>query len=279
MAKRNWCFTINNFTPEDDPLKFDCTYVVYQHEIGKEGTPHYQGYCEFDKLMRMSALKKIHPRASWHLRKGNQQQAIDYCSLAVYKGEDKGRVAGPWTTGTPKKQGERTSLEEFGQDLVDNKRTFKEVCTTNPGMALKYAKNIQTVISTIAEDYAHDDVRGHWYVGPPGTGKSHAARAVDPDYYMKPQNKWFDGYEGQKLIILDDLDRGGVCLGHYLKMWADKYAVTSEIKCSTVKLQHHKFIVTSNYTINELWGDDPVMCEAISRRFKVREFNGPPTIF
>ncbi|EZG42887.1 replication associated protein [Gregarina niphandrodes] len=40
--------------------------------------------------------------------------------------------------------------------------------------------------------------------GPPGTGKSHTARAVSDDYYVKPAGPWWDGYFGQELVIFDD---------------------------------------------------------------------------
>lgn len=82
------------------------------------------------------------------------------------------------------------------------------------------------------------DVRGTWYWGKPGVGKSHRARAENPSLYIKAQNKWWDGYKGQGAVLLDDLDKGGSCLGHYLKIWADKYACTGEIKGATVPLNH-----------------------------------------
>lgn len=45
---------------------------------------------------------------------------------------------------------------------------------------------------------------------------------------------------------MDDLDfEGGDKLGHYLKIWADKWACTGETKGGTIPLNHHRFIVTS----------------------------------
>lgn len=68
----------------------------------------------------------------------------------------------------------------------------------------------------------------------------------------------------------------GNFLGHYLKIWADKYACAGEIKGGVVvKLHHAAFVVTSNYSIEAMWKDDPVMAAAIKRRFEVIHMTTP----
>lgn len=113
-----------------------------------------------------------------------------------------------------------------------------------------------------------ESTRGLWFYGPPGTGKSHAARQYE-NVYLKSQSKWWDGYSGEATVILDDLDSD--CLAHYLKIWADKWSCTGETKGGTVPLQHTTFIVTSNYSIDDLF-KDPEMRAAIARRFVVTHY-------
>ena len=78
--------------------------------------------------------------------------------------------------------------------------------------------------------------------------------------------KWWDGYKGEKAVILDDLDTP--ILGHYLKIWADRYKSNGEIKGGTLPLLHETFIVTSNYSIKELFDKDTIMIEPLERRFR-----------
>lgn len=62
------------------------------------------------------------------------------------------------------------------------------------------------------------------------------------------------------------------CLGHYLKIWADKWACFGEYKGGTVPLMYEVFVVTSNYSIEELFASDATLAKAIARRFNVVEF-------
>ena len=71
---------------------------------------------------------------------------------------------------------------------------------------------------------------------------------------------------------LDDMD--DPCLKHYMKLWADKWSCKGETKGSYTQLVHKKIIVTSNYTIDELFKDSGYdMVDAIKRRFQCTVFS------
>ena len=76
-----WCFTINNYTDDDIKAldKLDYKYLIYGYEISKSGTEHLQGFFILRKTCRMSAIKKILPRAHLEHARGTDEEAIHYC--------------------------------------------------------------------------------------------------------------------------------------------------------------------------------------------------------
>lgn len=77
-----WCFTINNYTEEEyqDLLNGDYNYIIIGKEIGKEGTPHLQGYLQLPKKKKISGMKKINNRAHWEISRGSPEDNKKYCS-------------------------------------------------------------------------------------------------------------------------------------------------------------------------------------------------------
>lgn len=109
-----------------------------------------------------------------------------------------------------------------------------------------------------------------WYWGAPNTGKSRRARAELGSFYQKMNNKWWESYDGEANVLLEDVDRTHEWMGSHLKIWADRYGFRAEIKCDSAVMRPEKIFVTSNYHPKEIF-NDPSVCQAILDRFNVVE--------
>lgn len=262
-----WCYTLNNPTEDDkSPPQALWTYHVVGHETGSSGTSHFQGYIEMNKLYRLTGMAKLFPRAHLEPRKGTAQQAADYCKKDG-DFQEYGTISLPKNTNQIKAQ-KRNWDEAFqAAKTGDFESIPKDMLTRYYHSYKRIKQDYQQAPPPLA------DVCGIWFVGPPRTGKSHTARERYPGYYDKPCNKWFDGYQGEETIIIDDFDTNHLVLGHHLKRWADKYAFPAEHKGTTVQIRPKRIVVTSNYSIEEIFYADKTLQEALLRRFTVEEFN------
>jgi hypothetical protein len=150
----------------------------------------------------------------------------------------------------------------------------------DPHIQIQYFTSLRKIYNeTLLQQACLDgELENLWYFGPPGTGKSRFARDKHPDAFCKALNHWWDGYAGEDTVIIDEWEIGsGKFLGHHLKIWADRYAFKMEIKGSVLPMQRpKKIIITSNYSIDECFGSDRMLCAAIHRRFRSVDFGLVP---
>lgn len=67
---------------------------------------------------------------------------------------------------------------------------------------------------------------------------------------------------------MDDMSPFEVNLGSDLKEWADRYGFIMETKGGAITDNYEKFIVTSQYSIEQIFTDDETR-KALNRRFEV----------
>lgn len=264
MAKyRNWCFTLNNYSIDEIKTFRENTrwkYLLLGYETSETGTPHIQGYVVMKSRCRMRTMKNLNARAHWEPARGSFQQNYDYCTK---DGEFTDFGIKPRTQkecGDMEKQRWKDALAAAKDGRLDDIPAdirFRYYTT---------CKQIMKDFMPMPDDMPN--VTGVWIYGPAGVGKSRKAREDYPNAYIKPCNKWWDGYQGQENVIIDDVDKRHEVLGHHLKIWADRYGFTAEIKGGALNCRPSKIVVTSQYSIDDIWPDCETR-EALKRRFHV----------
>lgn len=269
IKSRNWCFTVNNYSDVDENLfkEANCKYMVYGREVGAEGTPHLQGFIVFENAKHLGGVKTLHASAHWEIAKGNCEQNRIYCTKQLDFVE---------TGVIPMSQKRKGEVEIERWDDAWNAAKRNRIDDIPADIRFRF----YTTFKLIAKDYMvkPDDLEvmdNEWVFGPPGFGKSRYARVACPDAYFKGCNKWWDGYQDQTSVIIDDFELDGKCLGHHLKIWGDRYAFNAESKGSAMLIRPKKIIVTSNYSIEEVFAADQTMVQAILRRFKQIHVSAP----
>lgn len=271
---RHLAFTWNNYQEYDwkDILvkavtNLNVNYIIFGREVAPTtGTPHLQGYMQFEKKKYFSTIVKYLPGCHISKAFGSSQDNINYCNKLDTECYEWGIVRSI-ARGRAKQQADWDFL--LSKAEVGDLTYIRE---NHPREYLIYY-NIFNKISLANLKPQPVTRKCYWLYGKPGVGKSRVCQQLWPGAYWKAANKWWDGYTQESTVILDDL--GTDHLSEYLKRWADRYKVSGEVKGGGIALSYDVFVITSNFHPSELFAQVPqVTKEAILRRFEVIEVLG-----
>lgn len=259
---RAYCFTHNNYPNTELQDQLECKYIIYGKEVGESGTPHLQGFVYFNTVKSLSQVIKLLPGC--HVEPAiSPQDAIQYCRK---DGDVTERGIPPVTQ---KRKGE---MEQERWHTALKLAKDGNISEIEPDIQFKYYRTIKEIAKDhMAPVQDAPDLAGQWFVGKAGTGKSRTAREENPHHYCKPLNQWWDGYQDEEVVIVDDMDPFHKSLAYDLKIWGDRYSFIAPIKGGAKRIRPSKVIVTSQYTPEEIW-EDTATLEAINRRYARRYF-------
>lgn len=250
IRSKYWCWTLNNYTLEDvDKLgqvhggaDDRVTYLVYGFECGEQGTKHLQGYIEYSTRVRASTVKMgVGERTHVEPRRGSSTQAAAYC-----------RKDGNYTefgTLSVSQQGRRSDLEEI-QSLLEKGTKEEEISSLYFKQWCRYWKSFKRFADLRKPPRMRSSLRVLVLWGEPGTGKTRFAteyaRSRDIPFWISFSDtlRWFDGYEQERVVILDDF-RGGARWQDLLRL-LDIYEQRVEVKGGTVSWNPEEIWITSN---------------------------------
>lgn len=266
-AAYRWCFTVNNWTEEEygliSSLREDTVkYLIIAKEVGESGTPHLQGFVNFKKKRRLSTVKKLpgFTRAHVEVAKGSDSQNQAYCrKQKVYL-----------EIGCPQRQGKSSALQEALKTLQENKGDLRSVAESFPEVFVRHGRGLRDYVncSGLVPRRQHK-TEVEVYIGPPGVGKTKLVveKIGSSSSYWKPRGPWWDGYQQQEAVVLDDF-YGWVPFDELLRVM-DRYPLKVPVKGAYVEFNSKIIYITSNKPPEE-WYNQENICgsiEAMFRRF------------
>jgi len=254
---RNWCFTDYKFldfkkiySENRDIIR----YVVW----GKETCPktkriHNQGWIQLINkkvrggVKRLLGSNELHCEAMYGTEFDNEK----YC-----KKDAKWYAEGKFIT-----QGHRSDLEKIKLD-IENGATMHDIADDHFQVWCQYSRQFEKYKSMVdaKKTKVFRKIKVVVHHGSTGTGKTRSAMNAckNPYKIQGDELQWWDGYAGQKELIIDEYDNQipctkllGILDGYQLRlpvkggftyaMWDTVYITTNLSKLhSNAKIQHRK---------------------------------------
>ena len=261
-----------------DQCNADLNYikVVLEQGAESEGTNyvHWHANIQFRRPHRLAAVKKLfaaHRAGSFEWAEAHLEKVHDASAVEAYIDGDKGgpkeqskkdgALAGPFTwcrrgmsleqTG----QGSRTDLQQFAA-LIEAGSTVIDAAHAYPSTFMLFHSGAQKLWSTYHVPIERPKPQIVWLIGPTGCGKSRFARDMcrkqSLSLYSRctEMGQWYDGYNGQDVILFDDFDDHKESLGAMLRL-LDYSPNQQQIKGGHVPVTTNKFIFTLHKHVRE----------------------------
>lgn len=228
---RDYCFTAwREPKPDFDNLRYICWGIEICPTTNRE---HYQGLVIFKRTHRIPGAKRIIGGGDeCHLepRRGTRPEARDYC----------------------RKDGKFTEHGQF--EGLTKEQLFRQpiefLKENNPEFYCRYHKGLEK-LQPKGDKWRNVEVTH--ISGETGTGKTRQVMEMDDVYKIDPPYRWFDGYEGESILLIDDYKKGVIERGLFLNL-LDGYRLRLETKGSHTWALWKKVYITSNYTMDS-WDD------------------------
>ncbi len=272
---RNLCFTLRDMDYWETIVGgWDYGYVIISHELGQETWDskqpyakqkwHIQGYVEFGRQVRGSALKKLHSQIHWESREGTAFQAMMYCRkelpvnyllMLQFAHMDAEQIDKYlcYEHGKISRQGERIDLEDLSQMII-HRVPMIDVAAANPKTYVKFHKGFDALCNLQYKNRIMKP-RVIWIYGAAGVGKTRHCVDNHPDsHYIKDGTQWWPNYAQEDAIIIDDFD--GKWPFRDLLRLLDRYKYAGQYKGGYVKVNSPNIYITCEFHPSKYWSDN-----------------------
>lgn len=263
---RRWVFTA--WAPVGKYEVLDPRYIVVGEEVCPEtGTPHWQGYIEFEKAVGIGGIRKklfnvtegtvggiVVKLSWWSPAKGTAVENLAYCSKDGEFVEEGKAVAA----------GQRSDLLEVQQKLkagiplVEVREDHFRLFMQFPRALAEYAQSCKPKRDWVT------NVIFCW--GPTGVGKSRMAAHMGAAFVFIDKGGFINGYAGEEVVCFDEFDPV-LCSREVFLRLTDRYAGNVRVLYGQENWAPRTIIFTSN---NDPHAWYPLMgegqCPAVVRR-------------
>lgn len=208
-----------------------CSASFIHFSCENMGTPHLQGYLEYDHDVSFHEIHKDLGFKNMHLEEayGTQESNSIYIDKPHPDGSPlQGLEKCIFKKGTPMPESQykkkTSNISELRDQIVSGSLSWEECACEYPNLMERY----RTVIPVYFQKYYKtlkrpQTTRFIWVYGSSGSGKSHFAETTSKSFYVNPYDgKWFDAYEGQEVFINNEF-RASEMAYHKICKMADKW--------------------------------------------------------
>jgi len=252
--------------------------LVAQVEQGENGTMHLQGYAQLvAKARRATFNKRVRKHTPFNFSlqnaRGTAEENVAYCT----------KPTGVWTysNGTEKmnttlsvrpiwinegglvKKGQRNDLRAAIRAL-ENGATMREIDQRFGTVGVRNGRGLESYQFRKKSAESKGERLGKVVVlwGKAGTGKSWKVRHdyaqilgfTEEDVFSLnfEGNVWFDGYAGEKILLIDDYEPKAIKRSYLLRM-VDIYPFMGQVKGGHVVAEWDYVFITSNHPYADLF--------------------------
>ncbi len=246
--------------------------IVFQQEICPDtGRFHYQGFFRLFRPYRVrGAQKLLHPTIKMNMQvpDGNDYENYLYCT----KEETRVMDTTWYEYGVfSDEQGHRQDLEDIGNQIIEGVPMY-EIAVDRPGHYIRYHSGMLSLASLVESQFpVVRQAEFTLIIGPTGSGKTTWCRENFPNAFWPTKatsEMWWDGYHGQRTIIIDNFARGFMSFIDLCRL-LDNPPLRLKIHHGFVywKASTTKLIITSNVKIEDWYIFEGYDYKEIKRRF------------
>lgn len=246
-------------------------------------------------VIELGISKSIH----LEIANGDHASNLAYCSKSTSRDGDDG--SGPFEVGVATKgQGQRTDIQDAIRSFKNNP-SIPNIINEHGSVYLKYYGGFNSILPFFIKPRVEPTIV-YWFYGPTGTGKTRHAfeegiRIINGDcdindlyqrptfndidnlpYFKPATSKWWDGYYGQQVTIIDDYRRDFSTFAELLRL-TDRYPYIIERKGGSTKFTSKYLFITTPKSPADTWigRSDEDIDQLVRRIHLVKHF--PKSIF